>query len=39
MSEVAQKAEREFWRPPVVAQPAALEPTAKSGLVEVRVHC
>lgn len=39
MSEVAQKAEREFWRPPVVAQPAALEPIAKSGLVEVCDRC
>jgi hypothetical protein len=39
MSEVVQNAEREFWRPPVVAPPAALEPTTQSGLVEVCDRC
>jgi hypothetical protein len=39
MSEVVQNAEREFWRPPVVAQPVALESTTKSGLVEACDRC
>jgi hypothetical protein len=39
MSEVAQNAERDFWRPPVVAPPVALEPTTQSGLTEVCDRC
>jgi hypothetical protein len=39
MSEVVQNAEREFWRPPVVTPPVALEPITRSGLVEVCDRC
>jgi hypothetical protein len=39
MSEVAHNAERDFWRPPVVAPPVALEPSAKSVMVEVCDGC
>ena len=39
MSELVQDAEREFWRPPVVSPPAALEPATKSALVEVCDRC
>lgn len=40
MSEVAShNAERDFWRPPVVAPPVTLEPNTKSGMVEVCDRC
>lgn len=39
MSEVAHNAERDFWRPPVVAPPVTMEPSAKSGMVEVCDGC
>lgn len=39
MAEVIQNAEREFWRPPVMAQPVRLEPSPKSALVEVCDGC
>ncbi len=38
MAELAHNAERDFWRPPVVP-PAALEPSVKSGMVEVCDRC
>lgn len=39
MSEVAQNAERDFWRPPVVTPPAALEPATPPNLIEVCDRC
>lgn len=39
MSEVAHDAEREFWRPPVLAPPVALAPAAESGMVEACDRC
>jgi hypothetical protein len=39
MSEVAQNAERDFWRPPVVTPPAALEPATLPNLIEVCDRC
>jgi hypothetical protein len=39
MAELAHNAERDFWRPPVVTSPTALEPNAKSGMVEVCDRC
>ena len=39
MSEVAHNAERDFWRPPVVAPPVALESSTKSEMVEVCDRC
>jgi hypothetical protein len=39
MAELAHNAERDFWRPPVVPPPAALEPTVQSGMVEVCNRC
>ncbi len=39
MAEVVQNAEREFWRPPVLAPPIALQPTPNAGLVEVCDRC
>jgi len=39
MAEVAHNAERDFWRPPVVAPPVALEPNVKSGMVEACDRC
>jgi hypothetical protein len=39
MSEVAQNAERDFWRPPVVAPSAALEPAIPPSLIEVCDRC
>jgi len=39
MSEVAHNVERDFWRPPVVAPPVALESSTKSEMVEVCDRC
>ncbi len=39
MSEVAHDAEREFWRPPVLAPPVALTPAAAPGMTEVCDRC
>jgi len=39
MAELAHNAERDFWRPPVVAPPPALEPNVQSGMVEVCDRC
>jgi hypothetical protein len=39
MSEVAQNAERDFWRPPVVTPPAALEPATPPNLIDVCDGC
>src|SRR5215510_4081774 len=39
MAELAHNAERDFWRPPVVPPPAALEPNVQSGMVEVCDRC
>ena len=39
MSEVAQNAERDFWRPPVVSPAVALEPAAQPSLIEVCDRC
>jgi hypothetical protein len=39
MAELAQNAERDFWRPPVVPIPTAVEPKVKSGMVEVCDRC
>jgi hypothetical protein len=39
MAELAHNAERDFWRPPVVPPPPALEPNVQSGMVEVCDRC
>ena len=39
MSEVAQNAEQDFWRPPVVTPAVALEPTSQPSLIEVCDGC
>jgi len=39
MSEVAHNAEREFWQPPVVSPPVALEPAAQAVMVEACDRC
>ena len=39
MSEVAQNAEQDFWRPPVVPPAVALEPATQPSLIEVCDGC
>jgi len=39
MSEVAQNAEREFWRPPVATPPVTVEPVSEMPMIEVCDRC